>query len=97
MHDNFKKPAACAYTNIMLTNGQSAISTLEQKCTYMSPVPLDKDLTVVAQIVKEGKSVLFFEGFLYDDKGALCVKASQTALKIASVKKIKQTSENSKL
>jgi acyl-coenzyme A thioesterase PaaI-like protein len=50
------------------------------QCTYIGPVPLNCTLTAQADIVQMGSRVLFFEASLFDDKGKVAVRATQTAI-----------------
>jgi len=79
--------SACAYLLVLLSHREAGTSSLEQKCSYLAPIPLGEELTAKARIVRQGKSVIFFEATLADAKGTPCVRASQTALPVPVVRK----------
>ena len=83
---------ACAYLAMLMSSMENTMSTLEQKCSYIAPVPLDEPVVVHARIVRQGKSVIFFEATLKDRNNAVCVIASQTSILIPAKRRTKQDS-----
>jgi len=66
------------------------ISTLEQKQTYLKPVPLNADVVCTSHIVRMGKDIVFFEASLtLAGSDEVLVRASQTALMRPIVRKAK--------
>ena len=57
---------------------KSTVATLEQKCSYLAPVPPEVPLIARARITKMGKSVVFLESSLELGNGKILSRASQT-------------------
>lgn len=57
---------------------KSGVPTLEMKTTYLRPLMTDR-ARCVGRTVRQGRSVGFTEGQLFDENGKLCATATATA------------------
>ncbi|MEN3976117.1 PaaI family thioesterase [Emcibacter sp. SYSU 3D8] len=60
-----------------LDDGQ-IIQTLEMKTTFIGPAPIGP-VVCEGQVVRQGRSIVFLEGRLFNEAGDLLVTASSTA------------------
>jgi acyl-coenzyme A thioesterase PaaI-like protein len=70
----------CANAIVFITKFGKTVATLEQKCTFLKPIPVDTVLYAEAQILKLGKQVAMLEATLRtkDANGEILLRASQT-------------------
>jgi acyl-coenzyme A thioesterase PaaI-like protein len=69
------------------TRLQKVISTLEQKQSYLRPVPLNRQLLCRATFLRQGKDVAFYESEICNEAtGEVLAKASQTAMLVPVVR-----------
>lgn len=70
--------AAMSHAVFTSIDDVAALPTLELKVSYLS-VSLAGSFTANGRIIKAGKSIVFLEGQLFDDRGELTATASSTA------------------
>ena len=56
--------SVCANAVVAFTKFKSTVATLEQKCSFLKPVPPNTDLYAVAKMVKLGRTLAFLEAEL---------------------------------
>lgn len=56
--------SVCANAIVAFTKFKSTVATLEQKCSFLKPVPPNTDLYAVAKVIKLGRTLAFLEAEL---------------------------------
>mmetsp|Transcript_16939 Transcript_16939/g.20908 ORF Transcript_16939/g.20908 Transcript_16939/m.20908 type:complete len:178 (-) Transcript_16939:1232-1765(-) len=71
--------SVCANAVVAFSRIKTTVATLEQKASFIKPVPPNTDLYATAKVIKMGRSIAFLEAELRNGKnGPLLVKGSQT-------------------
>lgn len=72
--------SVCANAIVAFSKLTQTVATLEQKVTFIKPVPTNTDLFATAILVKKGRKIAFLEGELRETtiNGTLLAKSSQT-------------------
>lgn len=66
----------CALSRVLEEN--KVVSTIEMKISFLSPGIIGDQLTATASIIKDGKTLLFVEGEIRNQKGDLVAFATGT-------------------
>jgi uncharacterized protein (TIGR00369 family) len=72
--------AVTAQTVVVYSRLEHTVASLEQKTTFIAPVPPNKDLTAVAKVVKFGRAIAFLEAELRDGDKLLCTSSTTIQL-----------------
>lgn len=77
--------AATAQMVVVYSKFKFTVAALEQKCTFLQPVPLDCDLYAIAKVIRFGKRIAFMEAELRAESrdGKLLVTSSTTQSLVA--------------
>lgn len=66
----------CALSQVVRDN--KVVSTIEMKISFVSPALIGRKLIGTAKTIKKGKRILFVEGEIHNDEGALIAIGSGT-------------------
>lgn len=56
----------------------NVVSTVEFKVSYIAPVKLNDEITLVSKLVKAGRSIIFMEAEIFNQNDQLVAKANGT-------------------
>jgi len=70
--------AVCANAVVAHTELDKTVATLEQKCSFLAPVPVQEEVFATAKIMRVGKDFAFLEAELRDSENNLLVRSTQS-------------------
>mmetsp|Transcript_7341 Transcript_7341/g.8427 ORF Transcript_7341/g.8427 Transcript_7341/m.8427 type:complete len:178 (+) Transcript_7341:114-647(+) len=84
--------SVCANAVVAFSRIKTTVATLEQKVSFIRPVPPNTELFATAKVIKMGRTIAFLEAELRNGSdGPLLVKGSQTNSLIALPSKPKKS------